>query len=321
MRLIQRMTKNLTLAIPVAMVLGLIYGLVAPAGWLKALIVPLTFLMVYPMMVGLKLSQLREGGHRKVQVLAQGVNFLIVPFVAFALGLVFFPDRPFAAVGLLLAGLLPTSGMTISWTGMAGGNLPAAIKMTVLGLILGSILTPFYLMVLAGARVPVDLVAVFRQIAVIVVLPLVAGQLTRLWLVRRHGLAGFQKDWAPRFPPFSTLGVLGIAFVAIALQARVLVADPVTVVWLLVPLLLLYAVNYALAFGLGRWVLARDDAIALTYGTVMRNLSIALALAMNLFGSEGAEAALLIALAYVVQVQSAAWSVRLADRAFGPRPA
>ncbi|MCB1409414.1 MAG: arsenic resistance protein [Rhodobacteraceae bacterium] len=321
MRLIQRMTKNLTLAIPVAMVLGLIYGLVAPAGWLKALIVPLTFLMVYPMMVGLKLSQLREGGHRKVQVLAQGVNFLIVPFVAFALGLVFFPDRPFAAVGLLLAGLLPTSGMTISWTGMAGGNLPAAIKMTVLGLILGSILTPFYLMVLAGARVPVDLVAVFRQIAVIVVLPLVAGQLTRLWLVRRHGLAGFQKDWAPRFPPFSTLGVLGIAFVAIALQARVLVADPVTVVWLLVPLLLLYAVNYALAFGLGCWVLARDDAIALTYGTVMRNLSIALALAMNLFGSEGAEAALLIALAYVVQVQSAAWSVRLADRAFGPRPA
>ena len=321
MRLIQRMTKNLTLAIPVAMVLGLIYGLVAPAGWLKALIVPLTFLMVYPMMVGLKLSQLRESGHRKVQVLAQGVNFLIVPFVAFALGLVFFPDRPFAAVGLLLAGLLPTSGMTISWTGMAGGNLPAAIKMTVLGLILGSILTPFYLMVLAGARVPVDLVAVFRQIAVIVVLPLVAGQLTRLWLVRRHGLAGFQKDWAPRFPPFSTLGVLGIAFVAIALQARVLVADPVTVVWLLVPLLLLYAVNYALAFGLGRWVLARDDAIALTYGTVMRNLSIALALAMNLFGSEGAEAALLIALAYVVQVQSAAWSVRLADRAFGPRPA
>ncbi|MCB1344538.1 MAG: bile acid:sodium symporter [Rhodobacteraceae bacterium] len=188
------------------------------------------------------------------------------------------------------------------------------------GLILGSILTPFYLMVLAGARVPVDLIAVFRQIAVIVVLPLVAGQLTRAWLIRRHTMPGFQKTWAPRFPPFSTLGVLGIAFVAIALQARVLVADPVTVVWLLVPLLLLYAVNYALAFGLGRWMLLRGDAIALTYGTVMRNLSIALALAMNLFGPEGAEAALLIALAYVVQVQSAAWSVRLADRAFGPKP-
>lgn len=321
MRFIRRITQNLTIAIPMAMVLGLAFGLVFPTGWLKALIVPLTFLMVYPMMVGLKLSQLREGGHARVQVLAQAVNFLVIPFVAFGLGLAFFPDRPFAAVGLLLAGLLPTSGMTISWTGMAGGNLPAAIKMTVLGLILGSVMAPFYLMLLAGARVPVDLGAVFVQIAVIVLLPLVAGQLTRSELVRRHGMPGFQKDWAPKFPPFSTLGVLGIAFVAIALQARVLAAEPAAILWLLLPLLALYAANYALAGVLGRAFLSRSDAIALTYGTVMRNLSIALALAMNLFGSEGTEAALLIALAYVVQVQSAAWSVRFAGRAFGPKPA
>jgi ACR3 family arsenite efflux pump ArsB len=321
MPLIQRITKNLTVAIPVAMALGLAYGLFLPVDGLASLIVPLTFLMVYPMMVGLKLSQLREGGHLRVQLMAQGVNFLIIPFVAFGLGLAFFPDRPFAAVGLLLAGLLPTSGMTISWTGMAGGNLPAAIGMTVLGLVLGSVMAPFYLLALAGTRVPVDLSAVFVQIAVIVLLPLAAGQLTRAALIRRHGLPGFQKDWAPRFPPFSTLGVLGIAFVAIALQARTLAGDPGAILWLILPLLALYAINYALAVGLGRAFLPRGDAIALTYGTVMRNLSIALALAMNLFGPEGAEAALLIALAYVVQVQSAAWSVRLADRAFGPRPA
>jgi ACR3 family arsenite efflux pump ArsB len=321
MPFVQRITRNLTIAIPVAMALGLTFGLLFPAGWLRTVIVPLTFLMVYPMMVGLKLSQLREGGHLRVQVLAQAVNFLIIPFLAFGLGLVFFPDRPFAAVGLLLAGLLPTSGMTISWTGMAGGNLSAAIKMTVLGLILGSLLTPLYLMLLAGARVPVDLAAVFGQIAVIVVLPLLAGQLTRTALIRRNGMPTFQKDWAPNFPPFSTLGVLGIAFVAIALQARVLAADPAAILWLILPLLALYAVNYALAVAFGRAFLTRGDAIALTYGTVMRNLSIALALAMNLFGPEGTKAALLIALAYVVQVQSAAWSVRMADRAFGPKPA
>ena len=64
----------------------------------------------------------------------------------------------------------------------------------------------------------------------------------------------------------------------------------------------------------------RGDAIALVYGTVMRNLSIALALAMNVFGPAGAQAALVIALAYVVQVQSAAWYVRLTDRIFGPKP-
>jgi predicted Na+-dependent transporter len=51
----------------------------------------------------------------------------------------------------------------------------------------------------------------------------------------------------------------------------------------------------------------------------MRNLSIALALAMNALGTEGADAALVITLAYVVQVQSAAWYVKLTDRLFGKK--
>lgn len=320
MRLVQRLTKNLTLAIPVAMLLGFAWGLALPVGWLRATILPLTFLMVYPMMVGLRPGELARRGDGRLQLLTQAVNFGLIPFLAYAIGLLAFPDRPYAAVGLLLAGLLPTSGMTISWTGMAGGNVPAAIRMTVIGLVLGSLATPFYLMALAGARVPVDLAAVFRQIVVIVALPLLAGQITRAALIRRHGQPAFQKQWAPKFPPFSSLGVLGIAFVAIAMQARVLVAQPADILWLILPLVLLYALNYAIATALGRLLLPRGDAIALVFGTVMRNLSIALALAMNLFGEAGADAALLIALAYVIQVQSAAWYVRLPGLS-RPKPA
>lgn len=51
-------------------------------------------------------------------------------------------------------------------------------------------------------------------------------------------------------------------------------------------------------------------------GTFMRNLSIALALSMTAFGEAGAQAALLIALAYIIQVQSAAWYVKLSTRFF-----
>lgn len=318
--LIQRLTRNLGLAIPAAMALGLAFGLVFPVDGLRALIVPLTFLMVYPMMVGLKLGQLAERGDGRLQLTAQALNFAVIPLVAYLLGRLFLPDQPFAALGLLLAALLPTSGMTISWTGMAGGNLPAAIKMTVLGLILGSLAAPFYLLWLMGAEVPIALGAVFLQIGVVVALPLAAGQATRIWLIRRHGLPAFQKDWAPKFPPFSTLGVLGIAFVAIALQAGRLASDPGELLLLLLPLVLLYLVNFALSTLVGRAFFPRGDAIALVYGTAMRNLSIALALAMNVFGPAGAQAALVIALAYVVQVQSAAWYVRLTDRVFGPRP-
>lgn len=320
MALIQRLTKNLSLVIPSAMALGLAFGLLFPADGLQALIVPLTFLMVFPMMVGLKPGQLAERGDGRLQLTAQALNFAVIPFAAYLLGRLFFPDQPFAALGLLLAALLPTSGMTISWTGMAGGNLPAAIKMTVLGLILGSIAAPFYLLWLIGAEVPIALDAVFLQIGVVVALPLAAGQATRIWLIRKHGQPAFQKTYAPKFPPFSTLGVLGIAFVAIALQAERLAANPGELALLIAPLLLLYLFNLALSTLVGRVLFPRGDAIALVYGTVMRNLSIALALAMNVFGPAGAQAALVIALAYVVQVQSAAWYVKLTDRVFGPKP-
>jgi CBS-domain-containing membrane protein len=52
----------------------------------------------------------------------------------------------------------------------------------------------------------------------------------------------------------------------------------------------------------------------------MRNLSIALAIAMTAFGSEGSEIALIIALAYIIQVQAAAGYVKFTDRLFGPAP-
>ncbi|MEM7669309.1 MAG: hypothetical protein AAF317_09185 [Pseudomonadota bacterium] len=69
----------------------------------------------------------------------------------------------------------------------------------------------------------------------------------------------------------------------------------------------------------GKFFFARGDAIALVYGTVMRNLSIALAIAMTAFGNEqGSEIALIIAMAYIIQVQAAAWYVRCTDRIFSP---
>jgi len=218
-------------------------------------------------------------------------------------------------VGMILAGLFPTSGMTISWTGFAGGNVTAAVKMTVIGLIAASLLAPVYLLVLAGKVVEVDFLEVLRTVVFVVGIPLIAGTLTRSGLVRRFGQQRYKARIAPLFPGLSTVGVLVIVFVAIALKAKMIAADPALVLRILVPLLVFYALNYVIATVAGRRLLDRGDAIAVVYGTVMRNLSIALGIAMAAFG---AEAALLLATAYIVQVQSAAWYVKATTRVFGP---
>ena len=318
-RILTAINKNLTLAIPLTMLAGFAYGVSANPAFLKNLIIPFTFLMVYPMMVTLKIRSVLEGGDTRAQLMTQGINFLIIPFVAYGIGIIFFADRPYLALGLLLASLVPTSGMTISWTGFAKGNLAAAVKMTVVGLILGSLLTPLYIRFLMGAQVDVDMASVMKQILVVVFLPMVAGYATQRLAVKRYGQKSFQEQLAPRFPGLSTIGVLGIVFIAIALKARTVADNPGLLGVILVPLLLLYLCNYLLSTLVGKAFLPRGDAIALVYGTVMRNLSIALAVAMNAFGKAGSEAALVIALAYIIQVQSAAWYVRVTDRVFGAR--
>lgn len=316
-RLLTTINKNLVLAVPAAMAAGFAYGLTCDPSFLKELIIPFTFLMVYPMMVTLKLGSILEGGDTRAQILAQGINFAIIPFVAFGIGRLFFGDHPYMALGLLLASLLPTSGMTISWTGFARGNLAAAVKMTVAGLIIGSLATPLYLRLLADAKVEIDVASVLKQILVIVFLPMLAGYATQLFAVGRYGQKTFHEKIAPRFPGLSTVGVLSIVFIAISLKARAIVENPEMLATILLPLLTLYLFNYLLSTLVGKYLLPRSDAIALVYGTVMRNLSIALAVAMNAFGKAGAEAALVIALAYIIQVQSAAWYVRLTEGFFG----
>ncbi len=322
-KLLIRLNKNLVYAIPALMIAGLVFGNIIDQSLvfkMKALIIPLTFLMVYPMMVTLNIKHLKQGLQPKIQGTAMFINFAIIPFVAYFMGKLFFADQPYMALGLLLASLLPTSGMTISWTGFAKGNMGAAINMTVLGLTVGSLATPFYVSWLLGATVEVNFIKVMQQIVVIVFLPMGLGFLTRQFLLKKFSMAEFKEQIAPRFPAMSTIGVLGIVFVAMSLKAKTILADPGQLLMIFIPLLILYLFNFTFSTLVGRKFFRRGDGIALVYGTVMRNLSIALAIAINVFGEAGTDAALVIALAYIIQVQSAAWYVKLTDSFFGKLP-
>ena len=317
MKKLSWLQKNLTLSIPLTMVLALTYGYFNEVSYLKNLIIPLTFLMVLPMMITLPIRKVFEGGDLKVQFVTQFLNFAITPFIAFAIGLTFFSDNKYLALGLLLTGLLPTSGMTISWTGMAKGNMAAAIKMTIFGLLLGSLLTPIYIDQLMGAEVQIEMIKIIQQIAIIIVIPLVLGHLIQRSLIKRYGMAHYQEKLKNQFPPISTLGVLGIVFVAMALKAKTIFHDPLLLIDIFIPLLLLYVSNFILSTIIGKLFFNRGDAIALLYGSVMRNLSIALAIAMTAFGKEGADIALVISLGYVIQVQMGAWIVKFTDQIYG----
>lgn len=315
---LQRLNRNLVIVIPVSMAAGLVFGVLSDPGPLKVFIPAFTFFMVFPMMVTLQYKKAFTKCSWLVQIMAQFTNFLVLPIIGFALGRIFFPDRPFLALGLILAALIPTSGMTVSWTGFARGNIEVAVKIMIFGLITGSVLAPFYIMLLLGARVDVDVLMVLSKVFIIVLLPMAAGFTIRQWLIRCYGQEDFGKRIGPAFPPFSTLGVIAMVFTAIALKAQAIVDRPLLLLEIMVPVILFYILILILGITFGRLFLPRADAVALIYGTSLRNLSISLAIAVNAFGKAGADAALVLAAAFIVQTQVATWSTRFVDRVFGP---
>ena len=324
-KLLSLLQKNLVWAIPISMGVGLLFGAVFDAGPLKMFIIPVTFIMVYPMMATLNVRSVFKGQDAKLQLTTQVINFILVPLLAYFTGWLFFSGGPekygLWAVGLFLIGVLPTSGMTISWTGFAKGNKEAAIKMVVFGLVLGALAAPVYTKVFMGATVEVDMVHMFRQIALFVFVPLAAGLVTQFAVRKRFGESVWERNVKPKFPPFSALGVALIAFIAMSLKARNIIASPGDILTILAPLAFFYFISYGLLSVAGRLLFPRGDAIAMVFGVVMRDLSIALAIAMTAFGKQGLTIALLIALAYVIQIQSAAWYVRFVEKIFGKAPA
>ena len=110
---------------------------------------------------------------------------------------------------------------------------------------------------------------------------------------------------------------MGIVFSAMALKAQTILSNPADLLTMFVPLILVYSITFLLGTVVGKLFFPRNDAVALVYGTAPKNLSIALAIAMNAFGKQGSEIALIIALAFVIQIQSSAWYNKSVDRFFG----
>ena len=167
--------KHLSLAITLSMGAALLVGWQVDTRPLRALVVPLTIGMVLPMMVAINPRVLLFRCAPKVQLTTQYLNFVLIPLVGWGVGLLFFRDQPMVALGLLLVYLFPTSGMTVSWTGFARGNIAMATKMSVVVMLLGSLLAPFYVKLLLGASVSIPLAKMFVQIGWVVGFPLLLG--------------------------------------------------------------------------------------------------------------------------------------------------
>ena len=301
--LLTSVKQNLLVVVIASLAAGLLVGQFIETGTreqLQLLVIPALFVMVYPMMINIDLTRVvRASKHVRPVGLSLLVNFAISPLIAVGLAHLFFNGSAGYAFGLYMIALIPTSGMTAAWTGLAGGDLEAALVALALNLLVAVLVLPLYLSVLVGGTGMFDPMALYRQLAIVVVVPMIAGNLTRRYLLSRYDQSGF-KSLKPMFGGISSVGVMLIVFIATAMQSVEILSDPITSVITVIPLVVFYALILVTASLLGRYLLRTDQSIALIYATSMRNLSIALAIVVA-SDAIPTEAVLPIALGYLVQ--------------------
>ena len=227
-------------------------------------------------------------------------NFLFAPFLCWALALLLLQGHPDFAVGLVLIGAVPCAGMAMVWTGLLKGDLPLATIINAVTMVLAPFLIPVIMLIFAGRFVAIDTGAMFVQVIITVLLPLLVGISLREifeWKSRpRNGESmspGPQRDrgrgagMSPILPVMSaisaTMAVL-LMFMAINTSVPLMVTNAAAIVPLVASTILIFPILFIVAYLLSVRLFPHSQNIALTYSAGMKNLPIAIGIASVSFG-------------------------------------
>ncbi|MHA1431649.1 MAG: arsenic resistance protein [Candidatus Freyarchaeota archaeon] len=281
-------SRYLPVFVSASIILGLVAGHLNPEGvkvlkpWVP---IPL-FFMLYPMMINVKIEEIRYVlTSPKLIISAVLLNFLVSPLLGALFANIFLSGlNPFLTVGFILKVTVPCSGMVVAWTGFAKGRIESALIIVALSFVLAIFLIPLWMLILVGSYIPIDVWMMMQKLMLIVVLPLIAGLITRKFLIRRMGEERFS-EFKPAFPAVSSIGMYVIVFIAIALEAETILNHFNYILMIALGILALYPTLFVISLIYSKIVgFDYGDTIALGYAVTAKNHSITIALALTTFG-------------------------------------
>ncbi|HQE75964.1 MAG TPA: ACR3 family arsenite efflux transporter [Candidatus Hydrogenedentes bacterium] len=207
--------------------------------------------------------------------------------------------------GCILLGIAPCTAMVLVWGYLARGNDGLTLVMVAVNsltmLVLYGVLGGFLLGV---GRLPVPWQALVLSIAVYVALPLVAGYVSRRWLIAARGEAWFKEKFLHVLTPITIVALLITLVLLFSFKGRVITANPLTILWIAVPLFIQTCTIFALGYALARMLRLRyEDAAPAAMIGASNHFEVAIATAVMLFGlSSGAALATVVGVLIEVPV-------------------
>ena len=226
-------------------------------------------------------------------VLVDGVKMLQVPLW-----------RSYLA-GCILLGIAPCTAMVLVWGYLARGNDGLTLVMVAINsltmLVLYGVLGGFLLGV---GRLPVPWQALLLSIGIYVALPLAAGYMSRRWIIGAKGETWFKERFLHVLTPVTIIALLITLVLLFSFKGEVIVANPLTIFWIAVPLFIQTVLIFALGYALARVIKLRyEDAAPAAMIGASNHFEVAIATSTMLFGlSSGAALATVVGVLIEVPV-------------------
>lgn len=304
-------SKHLVSVIPCIIILALICGRLIDTSFLKTLILPIAIFTIYPAMIGFQPRELLRLTDLRLMVVNLFFNFFILPLAALLVGNLLLQSWPELRIGLLIISVVPGGNMVVAFTMMFKGNVKAALKISATNLILGSLLAPVYLYVLAGTLVEIDIWNIGETIALVVFIPLSMGVVTYNLLLKRMSQQQFKERVKPLLPATSVWGMMYLIFTSVSMKAALIFSYPALMFQALSSMLLWYLITFLLCIVVGRFLFNREDSMTLILNVELRNLPICIGLAVTAFPPQ---TAMMVALAFLFQQQLVIWFAKIESR-------
>ena len=286
----------------------------------------LIWIMIYPMMMKIDFQSIKNvGKHPQGIIISSVTSWAIKPFLMFGLASLFF-YLVFKALipadlaqnyvtGAVLLGSAPCTAMVFVWSTLTKGD-PAhtLVQVSINDLLIIVLFVPIVSFLLGVNNVQIPWLTLIAAIVLFIVVPLIAGILTRALMIKKRGTEYFEGKFIKKYDGITIIGLLLTLVLLFSFQGNVILENPLHILLIAVPLIIQTFLIFFIAY-IASKILKLPHDVAAPAGMIGASnfFELSVAVAIALFGTTS-PAALATVVGVLVEVPVMLALVKIANK-------